>query len=150
VPGDGAGRTDPLDPGEAAWGALWSACLGMRRALGRDLSRAGGELSLPELQVLRQLELAGDGLSMSDLGRCAGLTAAGTSRIVGHLVDAGLVELGRPTPDRRVQHVNLLPSARPQLVWAHNAVSGRLHSIPERTTLAVAAAISELSRRRVP
>jgi DNA-binding MarR family transcriptional regulator len=119
------------DAAEATWARLWSACLVLRRGLGRDLSKADVGMSLPEFMALRHVELAEAGMSLTELGRRAGLSAAGTTRIVGHLVDAGYVELSRPTPDRRVQHVRMLPAAQQPLAAAHVAVRDRLADMPD-------------------
>jgi DNA-binding MarR family transcriptional regulator len=95
-------------------------------------------LSLAEFMVLRQLELAERGLSMTELGQLGGMSAAGTTKVVARLVEAGYVQLARPTPDRRVQQVGLLPAAHEPLAAAHVTVQTRLADLPAvlRPTLA--------------
>ena len=103
----------PLKPAELrAWQAFLNAQATLMRRLEADLVANEG-MTLAEFDVLVQLRLAPEQrLQMNELSDHVRLSPSGITRLVDRLVEAGLVERGPCSTDRRVTWAILTPAGR--------------------------------------
>ncbi len=97
-----------------AWVSLVHAGTYLPTALSGHLQEHVG-ISLPEQDLLSQLEKAGGQLKMVDLARIIYLSKAGITKMVDRLEDAGLLERRPSEADGRVTHARLTGKGKRRL-----------------------------------
>ncbi|MCK5438602.1 MAG: winged helix-turn-helix transcriptional regulator [Gemmatimonadetes bacterium] len=97
-----------------AWVSLVHASTYMISELDRHLRDEVG-ISLPEHDLLSQLDKVGGEVMLSELARRVYLSKAGMTKMVDRLERAGQVERVRPGPDRRVTSAKLTTAGRATL-----------------------------------
>jgi DNA-binding MarR family transcriptional regulator len=108
-----ARRSAPL-PGDSALAlAVWVRLLKAHGLILRELRQRVPEgLTLPQFDVLAQVQRDPEGMTSSELTRALLVTAGNVTGIVGRLARRGLVER-RPVPgDRRAARIRLTPRGR--------------------------------------
>ena len=107
-------------PDEATMRA-WSALLVAHRRLTAEMDRELRDrvgMDLDEYDVLHQLQRAGRPVRMGELAERVLITRPTVTRLVGRLVDQGLVERAQDAQDRRTVWVNLSGTGRARLAEA--------------------------------
>jgi DNA-binding MarR family transcriptional regulator len=100
------------DTDVAAWAALLRVHAALVPVLDRELQAATG-LPLTWYDVLLELRYAPDGrLSMGELGKRSVVSRSRVSRVVDALCDAGLVERGANSDDRRSAYAIITDAGR--------------------------------------
>jgi len=138
-----------MSPAEnAAWNALLSARTAVIRRLDGEM-RARHELALTSYEVLLHLAWAPDRrLRMSQLADSVLLTPGGVTRLVGRLVDEGLVRRVDAGEDRRGAYAELTASGLERLRQAHPThLEGLRRYFVDRLSSDELAVLSELGRR---
>ena len=100
-----------------AWSALLVAHRRLTTEMDRELRDRTG-MDLDEYDVLHQLRSAGRPLKMGELAERVLITRPTVTRLVGRLVDQGLVERTSDAQDRRTVRVSLSEAGRARLADA--------------------------------
>lgn len=104
-----------------AWSALLVAHRRLTTAMDHEL-QAAVSMSLDEYDVLHQLDRAGAPIRMTELADRVLITRPTVTRLVGRLVDDGLVERSDDAEDRRAVLVGLSRTGQQRL-----AAAARVH-----------------------
>ena len=100
-----------------AWSALLVAHRRLTAEMDRELRDRVG-MDLDEYDVLHQLQHAGRPVRMGELAERVLITRPTVTRLVGRLVDQGLVERAQDAQDRRTVWVTLSDAGRARLAEA--------------------------------
>jgi len=107
----------PDDTTLRAWSALLVAHRRLTAEMDREL-RERVDMDLDEYDVLYQLQRAGRPVRMGELAERVLITRPTVTRLVGRLVDQGLVERAQDTEDRRTVWVSLSKAGSARLAEA--------------------------------
>lgn len=80
----------------------------------RTLFRSRFSVTLPQFDVLSELERAGSPLTMSQLSRELMVSNGNVTGVIDRLEKSGLVDRSRAEHDRRIQFIRLTPQGRKQ------------------------------------
>ena len=78
----------------------------------RSLFRGNFSVTLPQFDVLSELERAGTPLTMSQLSHELMVSNGNVTGVIDRLEKSGLVERNRAEHDRRIQYIQLTPRGR--------------------------------------
>jgi len=78
----------------------------------RSLFRSHFSVTLPQFDVLSELERAGDQMTMSELSRQLMVSNGNVTGVIDRLEKSGFVTRSRAEHDRRVQHIRLTSKGR--------------------------------------
>jgi DNA-binding MarR family transcriptional regulator len=138
---DGLARDD--DPGRRAV-SLWLRLLAAHNLILREVRRGmGGAATLPQFDVLAQLQRQSEGLLPSELTRALLVTAGNVTGIVRRLEKQGLVERLRVPGDRRAVRVRLTDRGRARMAELLPIHAQALESILGRVPTADLAGLRE-------
>lgn len=110
----------------------------------RSLFRSNFSVTLPQFDVLSELERAGEPLTMSQLSRELMVSNGNVTGVIDRLEKGGLVVRNRAEHDRRVQYIDLTPQGRKEFdqmarhhaCWLEDLFAGlSLHDMSELQTL---------------
>lgn len=123
----GPGATDQLAED------LYALLVFLNKSCSADLFEAMGllELSMTQLKLLHQLELAGRELTLKEAAERVLLSFPAASRTVDDLVRRGIVERHEDVEDRRMKRVSLTPEGRRVIRTVNEA---RLNGLEQFTT----------------
>ncbi len=144
---DGQPITSPIDHEVTASGRkpelrLWLrmlTCANLIEAEVRAKLRARFNVTLPQFDLLAQLDKAPDGLSMGELSRRMMVTNGNVTGIADRLESVGMVRRARSSGDRRSQTVTLTAAGRDafrRMARAHEGWIANLFAGLEREEMA--------------
>lgn len=91
---------------------MWLRLLGCENRIEqrlRSLFRKNFRVTLPQFDVLSELEHASAALTMSELSRELMVSNGNITGVIDRLVNMDLVKRSRPAHDRRIQYIELTP-----------------------------------------
>jgi DNA-binding MarR family transcriptional regulator len=116
---------------------LWLRMLSCTALIEKKLSarlRDAFEITLPQFEILAELERAGNLLTMSELSRQLMVSNGNVTGVVTRLESYGLVQRINNTTDRRVFHIKLTPKGQKSfavMAQQHETwVNEMLHDLP--------------------
>lgn len=112
---------------------LYGLLVFLNKSCSGDLFEAMGllELSITQLKLLHQLDLAGRELTLKQAAESVPLSLPAASRTVDDLVRRGIVERHEDLEDRRMKRVSLTPGGRRLIRTVNEA---RLNGLEQFTT----------------
>ncbi|HET9103574.1 MAG TPA: MarR family transcriptional regulator [Solirubrobacteraceae bacterium] len=132
---------------------LYALFVHLNKSCSADLFAAMSELelSITQLKLLHQLELAGKELTVKEAAESVLLSVAAVSRTVDDLVRRGIVERHEDTEDRRMKRVGLTEAGRRAIRMVSEARLAGLEqfarSLSDEERRALAPALEALMRR---